>query len=111
MGNPYRVQAIPAFNDNYIWLIVDANSNQCVVVDPGDAAPVISYITKHQLTLTGILITHHHRDHVGGVVELLQQSQLPIPVYGPEKEATHVVTQPLKDGDSVNLFSSTTFHI
>ncbi len=111
MGTHYRVQTIPAFIDNYIWLIVDINSDQCVVVDPGDAAPVLSYLTKHQLTLTAILITHHHRDHVGGVGELLKQSQFPIPVYGPEKEATDVVTHPLKGGDCVNLFSSTTFHI
>ncbi|WP_205472640.1 hydroxyacylglutathione hydrolase [Agarivorans sp. Alg241-V36] len=62
---------IPAFNDNYIWLIKEANSNDCVVVDPGDAAPVEQRLKDIGGQLSAILITHHHADHIGGVERLL----------------------------------------
>ena len=63
------VTAIPAFADNYIWLIT-SGGKQCAVVDPGDAAPVKNALKKAGLTLEYILITHHHWDHTGGVAEL-----------------------------------------
>ncbi|MEY8877539.1 MAG: MBL fold metallo-hydrolase, partial [Leptothrix sp. (in: b-proteobacteria)] len=56
--------ALPAFDDNYIWMIHDGQ--QAVVVDPGDAAPVLAALEQTSLTLAGILVTHHHGDHVGG---------------------------------------------
>jgi len=101
--SPYNVTAISAFNDNYIWLITTENSQQCLVVDPGDAKPVIDYLAKHQLELEGILITHHHADHVGGVAELLAYANESIPVYGPVTEAQEVVTHPLKQGDKLTF--------
>ena len=59
-----KVIPVQAFNDNYIWTLVkDGNA---AVVDPGDAAPVLDYLHNHQLTLTAILNTHHHADHVAG---------------------------------------------
>ena len=61
------VYPIPAFNDNYIWAIV--NGSNGVVVDPGQAGPVFDYFRSNQLTLDAILITHHHADHTGGVSE------------------------------------------
>ncbi len=61
--------ALPALQDNYIWLLRQAR--QAIVVDPGQAEPVIAYLRTHQLSLHGILITHQHRDHVDGVPELL----------------------------------------
>ena len=64
------IQAISAFNDNYIWIICQGSA--AVVVDPGDAKPVKTYLEAHQLKLRGILVTHHHGDHVGGVAELVQ---------------------------------------
>lgn len=66
------VKSIPAFNDNYIWLIHN-NDNHCVVVDPGDATPVLECIKEHDFILDAILITHHHHDHIGGVPELVRQ--------------------------------------
>ena len=54
---------IPALRDNYIWLVRDGSN--AVVVDPGDAAPVLAYLEREALQLAGILITHHHADHVG----------------------------------------------
>ncbi|TEW56764.1 hydroxyacylglutathione hydrolase [Psychromonas sp. RZ22] len=67
----FSVLTIPAFDDNYIWLIKDSQSQRCVVVDPGDATPVLAILEAQQLTLEAIILTHHHRDHVGGVEALL----------------------------------------
>ncbi len=65
------IPPIPAFTDNYIWLITTQPS-EAWVVDPGDATPVMRYLEQHQLTLTRILVTHHHADHTGGVEKLVQ---------------------------------------
>ena len=63
-----NIQSIKAYSDNYIWLIATNEGN--LVIDPGEASPVINYMHQHSLGLTDILITHHHYDHVGGVIEL-----------------------------------------
>ena len=65
------IHPIPAFQDNYIWVI--HNETKAIVVDPGESKPVENYLTKHQLKLQAILITHHHHDHINGVESLLQQ--------------------------------------
>lgn len=91
---------IEAFQDNYIWLLRDENSS-VVVVDPGDASPVLSYLLQHKLKLSAILITHHHHDHCGGVKELL--SQFNVPVYGGAHEPIPHLTHPLKEGDLLDL--------
>lgn len=93
------VLTIPALTDNYIWLIHDGQ--HAVVVDPGDATPVLAALASHQLTLTAILLTHHHGDHIGGVGELLQH--FAVPVYGPRKEAITVTTIAVGQGDTVKL--------
>ena len=54
-----------AFSDNFIWLL--RAGSHAAVVDPGDAAPVLRYLTEHGLALTAILVTHHHPDHVAGI--------------------------------------------
>ena len=61
---------IPALNDNYIWLLADAD-HQCIIVDPSESEPVIEIINQKKLTPVAILLTHHHNDHVGGVPQLL----------------------------------------
>ncbi len=67
------LQAIPAFSDNYIWLLQDSPARRCAVVDPGDAAPVSAWLQQHpDWQLTEILITHHHQDHIGGALQLKQ---------------------------------------
>ncbi|WP_432452193.1 hydroxyacylglutathione hydrolase [Agarivorans sp. QJM3NY_29] len=63
---------IPAFSDNYIWLIKEPNSDACTVVDPGDAEPVLQRLAEINGRLSNILITHHHHDHIGGVNQLLK---------------------------------------
>ena len=65
-----NIVQIPAFTDNYFWLMFEDNNKSAVVVDPGDYAPVIKSLMDNNLELTDILITHHHNDHIGGVSEL-----------------------------------------
>ncbi|GAB3482225.1 hydroxyacylglutathione hydrolase [Marinomonas epiphytica] len=98
---------LPAFNDNYIWLIKDNDSSGVWVVDPGDAAPVFDYCQQHSSPLLGILITHHHFDHTGGVAEL--KSHFDCPVFGPA-HLKKLITHPVKDGDQIPLFNHT-FHV
>ena len=93
------VLTVPAFDDNYLWLIHDGV--HAAVVDPGDAAPVLAALQAHSLTLVAILLTHHHADHVGGVPDLLKQWQ--VPVYGPAGENIPNVTKPLWENDLVQL--------
>ncbi|WP_406609174.1 hydroxyacylglutathione hydrolase [Agarivorans sp. JK6] len=90
---------IPAFNDNYIWLIKEANSNDCVVVDPGDAAPVEQRLKDIGGQLSAILITHHHADHIGGVERLLA-SYPQAKVYAPKNAKYTFKHQAVKQSDS-----------
>jgi hydroxyacylglutathione hydrolase len=96
---------ISAFTDNYIWTLIAPSrsgaARACVVVDPGDAAPVKHYLEQHQLTLAAILITHHHADHTGGIAALVAEAR--VPVYGPAAETIAGVTHPLREGDTVML--------
>jgi len=91
--------AIPAFTDNYIWMLHDGS--QALVVDPGDSAPVLGALASHELTLAGILVTHHHGDHVGGLQGL--RSVLKGPVFGPARENIPGSFTPLLDGDFAEL--------
>lgn len=97
-----KLHALPAFHDNYIWLLVDDN-RQCLVVDPGDAAPVVQFIEANQLTLGAILITHHHPDHTGGIHQLV--SRWPVKVYGPAHENISGVTDRLEDDDILSIMA------
>ena len=103
--NLLQVRSIAAYDDNYIWLISDKHC--AVIVDPGDAAPVIKHLTEHHLTLTTILITHHHADHIGGVADLLTWceslgQEKPV-VYGPAHENIAVVAEHLIESDVVSI--------
>lgn len=95
------IQPIPAFDDNYIWLIHDDTTRQAFVVDPGDASPVLDALQKLQLELAGILITHHHFDHVGGLEQLCSHYQ-PV-VYGPHNPAINGLSRQVGAGDSVDV--------
>ena len=93
------VLAVPAFQDNYLWLIHDGR--HAAVVDPGDATPVLAALNAYQLSLAAILLTHHHADHVGGVPGLL--ANFDVPVFGPRHEAIPQITAPLSEGDTVTI--------
>ncbi len=90
---------IRAFSDNYIWLVREGGN--AAVVDPGDAAPVQSYLDREGLTLTAILNTHHHGDHVGGNAALL--ARCAVPVFGPAREAIPGRTRALAEGDAFTV--------
>jgi len=94
---------IPAFDDNYIWLV--RHGHDAVVVDPGDSAPVLAALVgqhaREKLQLRAILLTHHHRDHVGGVTELVAATGAT--VYGPARERLPCCDVRLKEGDRIQI--------
>ncbi|MDO8249031.1 MAG: hydroxyacylglutathione hydrolase [Rhodoferax sp.] len=89
---------IPAFADNYLWLLHDGQ--RALVVDPGDAKPVLQALKQHALELTSILVTHHHADHTGGVDALRQATGAR--VFGPATERIPEPFTPLRGHDTVN---------
>lgn len=89
------ISPIPAFSDNYIWHLVRGGEHW--VVDPGDAAPVTAVLGD--TPLSGILVTHHHLDHTGGIAALRKRYQCP--VLGPGD--INGVTSPLRDGDQLEV--------
>ncbi len=93
------VHAIRAFSDNYLWLFHQAGNTEAYVVDPGDATPVLETLASHELNLAGILVTHQHPDHIGGIPRLLKDSN--VPVYGPAD--IDLVSNPVAEGDSLQL--------
>lgn len=96
------VSPIPAFDDNYIWLLTRAGHPGCAVVDPGDEDPVIERLARAGLTLEAILVTHKHGDHVGGIRGL--KARWPdAQVYGPAGEPIPTLQRRLREGDRVTL--------
>ena len=114
-----HIAGLPALTDNYIWLIFDGTprpptgelsieaqvrqvgATHCAVVDPGDASPVLALLEATGLELAGLLITHRHPDHVGGIAALT--AHWPCPVFGPAGERIAGITHPVRDGDHVAL--------
>lgn len=94
-----NIHAVSAFNDNYIWFIQAENSQHVLIVDPGDAEPVIKAIKQQGLIPVALLITHGCHDHVDGINELLTHYKLP--VYGPKNEFIPSITAPLSACDEL----------
>ena len=101
--------AVPAFTDNYIWLVAaghdrtdsDQADTAVIIVDPGSADPVLACLEQHGLQPCAILITHHHYDHVDGIEPLCRH--YPLPVYGPAGSTIPRLDHPLHDNDSITL--------
>jgi hydroxyacylglutathione hydrolase len=105
-NNLLQFKQIPAFTDNYLWVIIQ--NHQAWVVDPGDAEPIIALLEREKLTLKGILITHHHQDHIGGVEQLMAWSkdhgQGPINTIGPLHPKITPLDRVITDQDEIELF-------
>ena len=94
-----KLLALPAFSDNYLWLLHD--EHHAVVVDPGQSEPVLQALRERGLQLQAILVTHHHADHVGGVQALREATGAA--VYGPARERIPAPFTPLAQGDRVDV--------
>jgi hydroxyacylglutathione hydrolase len=90
---------LPAFQDNYLWLLHDGQ--RALVVDPGDAQPVRTYLERTGLQLDAILVTHHHQDHTGGVDALREATGAR--VWGPARERIPGPFTPLSEGDAITV--------
>jgi hydroxyacylglutathione hydrolase len=95
------IEPVKAFQDNYIWMICAPDSDAAFVVDPGDARPVMSALLAAGKQLAGILITHHHADHIGGVDSLLAHAG--VPVYGPATSRIPQISKSVAGGDCVQV--------
>ena len=97
-----NLNSIPAFQDNYIWVLSD-DAGRCLIVDPGEAAPVLRAIKENNWQPEAIFLTHHHADHVGGVAELRQHFPY-LEVYGPAETQDKGTTKVVAEGDKVSVF-------
>jgi len=105
---PYTIAAVPALNDNYIWII--HNESHAVVVDPGEAEPAHAYISARGLKPIAILCTHRHADHTGGIAELREVYN--VPTYGRRHPGNPHLTNDLREGDRLGFDApAIEFHI
>lgn len=98
----YELTPIPALQTNYIWTITSPlHPGQAVIVDPGEAEPILRHLQQAQLTLAAIIVTHHHYDHTDGINAVLEAH--PCPVYAGAKEPIERVTHPIADGQTFTI--------
>jgi len=96
-----RLSALPAFEDNYIWALV-GDDGRAIVVDPGQAEPVLAAAQREGWTPEAILLTHHHNDHIGGV-PALREHWPDLEVYAPDDPRIASATRRVADGESLDL--------
>ena len=102
MPSHLRIQPIPALDSNYIWMIEHPNRQQAYIVDPGEPGPVLDYVKRTNNAIQGILVTHSHKDHIGGILDLLGHFQ--VPVIGPKSERIPMITKHVAEGDRLRLW-------
>ena len=95
----FKVTPVPAFEDNYIWVV--HNDRMAIAVDPGDADALIGFLDSHQLDLLAVLITHHHRDHTGGNTQLRQRYDCTL--YGPDNPRIPGIERIVREGDTLHF--------
>ncbi len=96
-----KVTAIRILKDNYVWALIDEEKKTALIIDPGEAQPVIDFLQQHHLHLLAILVTHHHWDHTNGIEAI--KRQFPVPVYGPANENITGLTHPLSETESITI--------
>src|SRR5262252_3861477 len=101
MADSLRIIPVPALADNYIWLLAD-DSGRALIVDPGDAAPVLAALQREKLTPSAILLTHHHHDHIGGAPGILERHP-GLPVIAPHDPRITTATRRVGDGEKVHF--------
>ena len=101
------IHPINAFSDNYIWMLLNEESNVACVVDPGDADPVLAELSERNCSLDSILVTHHHFDHTGGVEALKEETGCK--VYGPRSNIPEIDI-PLHESNMVRILGLE-FHV
>jgi hydroxyacylglutathione hydrolase len=97
-----EITPLPAFEDNYIWMLSEPAVGVHVAVDPGDETPVLEWLRGLGTALGAILITHHHYDHIGGISELLA-AYPGITVFGPARNRIAGVNRPVREGESISI--------
>lgn len=97
----WSVIGLPAFNDNYLWAIVNEPSQQVLVVDPGCGPTVQRFLDSHALHLSGILVTHHHPDHIGGIQHLINHFNYKFDIIGLHR--VNSVNRVVNEGDAIDF--------
>ncbi|MCT0200418.1 hydroxyacylglutathione hydrolase [Synechococcus sp. CS-1325] len=96
------VALVPILDDNYVFVL--HSSHQAVVIDPGIAAPVLSWLEQRQLELVAVLQTHHHQDHIGGTPELMRRwPGAAVVASGADQERIPFQTRSVAEGDGLEL--------
>lgn len=93
---------IPIFSDNYVWVITHQDRQEAYIVDPGNGDPVLRFLAESGIKPLGILITHSHSDHIGGIDAITEDYD--IPVFGPKCVSIPQISKPLRENDEIALW-------